>query len=157
MEVMDILEFSGDNRWLSNFFPAEVELDGMKFPSVEHAYQAAKTQPALRALFQSCTAAQAKRFGRTTGEIRPDWEQVKVSIMRDLIRQKFAQGTDLGTRLQATGTGQIVEGNSWGDTFWGVCQGNGQNWLGRLLMEHRAALLTPNAGVSGPNGTWRAV
>lgn len=144
---MDILEFQGEHRWLSNFWPAPVLLDGVLFPSIEHAYQAAKTHPSQREPFRHCTAGQAKRLGRTV-EIRADWEQVKVPTMRSLVEQKFTHGTDLGEKLKATGDGKIVEGNHWGDVFWGACKGRGQNWLGRLLMERRAFLQAPNAKVS---------
>lgn len=145
---MDILEFQGEHRWLSNFWPATVTLDGVIFPSIEHAYQAAKTHPSQREPFQNCTAGQAKKLGRTV-EMRADWEQVKVPTMRLLIEQKFAPCTDLGEKLKATGDGKIVEGNQWGDVFWGVCGGRGQNWLGRLIMERRAFLQAPNADVTG--------
>ena len=135
----DILEFQGEHRWLSNFWPAEVILDGMLFPSVEHAYQAAKTHPAKRTPFRTCTAGQAKRLGRGA-EMRADWEIVKVPTMRSLIEQKFAPGTVLGEKLVATGSVKIIEGNMWGDVFWGVCKGKGANHLGALLMERREFL-----------------
>ena len=140
---MDILKFQGQHRWLSNFWPAQVVLDGKIFPSVECAYQAAKTHPLQRGPFLYCEAWQAKRLGRTV-ELRSDWEQVKVPTMRSLIEQKFAPDTELGEKLKATGNCQIVEGNYWGDVFWGVCKGRGQNWLGRLLMERRAFLQAHN-------------
>jgi len=89
-------------------------------------------------VFLGCTPGQAKRRGRTV-PMRPKWESVKVETMRGLLAQKFSQGTELGNRLAALG-GAIVEENSWGDTFWGVCNGVGENWLGRLLMEQRARL-----------------
>ena len=145
---MDILEFQGEHRWLSNFWPATVTLDEVSFPTIEHAYQAAKTAPSQREQFRHCTAGQAKKLGRTV-RMRADWEQVKVATMRSLVEQKFAPGTELGEKLKATGSGQIVEGNNWGDVFWGVCRGRGQNWLGRLLMERRAFLQAPNAVVTG--------
>jgi len=135
----DILEFQGEYRWLSNFWPASVALDGVLYASVENAYQAAKTHPTKRGPFVSCTAGTAKRLGRCV-EVRPDWEQVKLQTMRLLIQQKFAQGTALAEKLAATGECLIVEGNNWGDTYWGVCNGRGQNNLGRLIMEQREAL-----------------
>lgn len=138
---MDILEFKGEHRWLSNFWPAQVFLDGTLFQSIEHAYQAAKTHQSQRDPFRHCTASQAKRLGHTVKR-RADWEQVKVPTMRLLIAQKFAPGTELGEKLKATGNCQIVEGNHWNDTFWGVCKGHGQNWLGRLIMEQRRFLQT---------------
>ena len=138
-EPTSIFEFQGEYRWLSNFWPAPVTFDGLHFPSVENAYQAAKTDKCNRSQFQTCTAGQAKRLGRTV-EVREDWERVRVDVMRDLIAQKFAPGTALSEKLLGTGDQEIIEGNRWGDTFWGVCQGHGQNWLGRLLMEHRLRL-----------------
>lgn len=140
MDDQPIVSFSGAFRFLSNFHPSEVTLDGERYPSVEHAYQAAKSlDPAIRArLRNGCASAQAKRLGVWGTELRPDWEQVKVGIMLGLLRQKFARGTLRGQQLDATGDRQLVEGNWWGDTFWGVCGGVGENQLGKLLMQVRA-------------------
>lgn len=149
-----IWEFRGNYRWLSNFWPAEVILDGWIFQSVENAYQAAKTHPSQRGPFRVCTAAQAKRLGRAV-EMRPEWEQEKVPTMRALIAQKFSPDSELGERLKATGDCYIVEGNHWGDTFWGVCRGRGENWLGRLIMERRTflqALPKKNPAEAGQRG-----
>lgn len=134
--------FQDEHRWLSNFWPAKVVLDGVTYPSVEHAYQAAKTHPSERAPFQRCTAAQAKKLGREI-PVRSGWSDEKVAIMRALIEQKFAPGSELARKLVATGDCQLVEGNSWGDTFWGVCRGTGQNLLGEILMDRRTALTQP--------------
>lgn len=132
-----IISFDGDERFLSNFWPCAVGLDGDEYPSIEHAYQAAKAAKAEdRKVFQSpqMTAGQAKRAGRTL-EIRADWEQVKVKVMRDLIQQKFKFGSFLGGKLSELWDWHIEEGNTWGDTFWGVCRGRGENHLGKLLMQ----------------------
>ena len=107
------------------------------YPSTEHAYQAAKfldedIQQKIRNL---PTANAAKKAGRQKG-IRPDWDTVKVDIMRGLLREKFSQEPEKQVLL-STGERELVEGNWWGDTFWGVCEGKGENWLGRLLMEVR--------------------
>lgn len=135
-----ITSFNGDYRWLSNFWHARVILDGVSYPTVENAYQAAKTLvPLARERFERCTPGEAKRLGRKV-KMRSDWERVKLAIMRDLIAQKFAPGSRLAASLLATGKAEIIEGNSWGDRFWGVCNGTGQNHLGRLLMERRAIL-----------------
>lgn len=135
-----INSFSGDYRFLSNFWPCKVVFDGVTYPSVEHAYVAAKTpDPILRMQIASIeTAGQVKKFGRKL-ELRPDWDSVKVGIMRDLIRQKF-KDAELAALLVATGDALLVEGNWWGDTFWGVCKGVGDNWLGRILMEVRSEI-----------------
>lgn len=134
-----ITSFSGEYRWLSNFAPSLVVFDGVVYPTIEHAYQAAKTQPSLRDPFKHGTPGQAKRLGQKV-TIRADWEQVKVSIMRSLIERKFMPHTTLGDKLVATGMADLVEGNTWGDRFWGVCGGTGRNWLGTLLMERRSFL-----------------
>jgi ribA/ribD-fused uncharacterized protein len=143
--VMAIDKFEGEYRFLSNFWPSEVKLkDGKEkfsYDTVEHAYQAAKTldtqERAHVAL--SKTAAEAKKRGKKV-TMRPDWDEVKVGVMRDLIDQKF-EDAELGMKLLKTGDAKLIEGNWWGDTFWGVCKGVGENWLGRLLMEKREALV----------------
>lgn len=129
--------FTGQYRFLSNFYPAWVHYKGIDYPSVEHAYQAQKTDiPSEQvAISKLSTPAQAKRMGRQV-KWRRDWDKVKVGVMRDLLQIKFAQ-QELLQKLLATGDEQLVEGNWWGDRFWGVCHGEGQNMLGKLLMEVR--------------------
>lgn len=141
--AQSITSFQGEYRWLSNFWPAPVSLDGVVYPSVEHAYQAAKTDPCLRAPFLTCTPGEAKRLGRFA-PIRPEWERIKIQTMRDLIGQKFTAGMPLAEKLIATARRELVEGNTWGDVFWGVCRGRGDNWLGRLLMARRDHLIIAN-------------
>lgn len=87
------------------------------------------------------TAGQAKRRGYRV-KLRDDWELVKLGIMEDLVRQKFNEKT-LGDMLLATGDAELVEGNDWGDKFWGVCDGEGQNMLGKILMKVRSEKLSP--------------
>jgi len=129
--------FSGDFRWLSNFAPAPVMLDGVEYPTTEHAYQAAKTtdDAEREAVRQCATPGRAKRMGREI-TMRFDWDDVKEAVMLDLTRQKYAL-PEYRERLLATGEREIVEGNTWGDTFWGVCNGVGKNKLGRILMQVR--------------------
>lgn len=126
--------FQGDYRFLSNFWPAKVTLDGVEYPTVEHAYVAAKTlNNELRASVLACASpGDAKRLGRRFS-LRPDWDDVKLGVMESLLRQKFAI-TALKAKLVATHPHELVELNTWGDTFWGVCRGSGANHLGRLLM-----------------------
>lgn len=136
---MAIEEFQGQYRFLSNFVPASVMLDGVKYATVEHAFQAAKTLDLKeRELFQNINPAEAKKRGKQV-KIREDWEQVKISVMRDLLVQKFSKPT-YQSKLLATKGQQLIEGNYWGDVFWGVCRGEGQNHLGKLLMEIRDSL-----------------
>lgn len=132
--------FQGRHRWLSNFWPSAVLMDGLLYGSVENAYQAAKAHPSQRRPFLGCCSpGQAKRLGRRV-PLPADWEQRKVGVMRSLLRDKFSPGSQLAAQLLATGDAPLVEGNTWGDRFWGVCGGVGENHLGRLLMERRAEL-----------------
>lgn len=134
-----INEFQREFRFLSNFWPAPVALDGVVYPSVEHAYVAAKTLDlSARHVILNSTPGEAKRYGRTL-KLRSDWEQVKIPVMRDLVSQKFAH-RGLAAKLRATGDAELIEGNTWGDTFWGVCKGRGQNHLGKILMGVREAI-----------------
>lgn len=141
-----ILEFRGPYRFLSNVWPAAVLIDGICYPTAEHAYQAQKTLDpvARRAVAQCRTPADAKRHGRALS-LRYDWDNARVSAMRAVIRAKFdpALHSDLCASLVATIPAVLCEGNNWNDTFWGVdlATGYGQNWLGRLLMERRSALI----------------
>lgn len=136
---MAINKFFGPYQFLSNFWPSEVELEGAKYPTVEHAYQAAKTTvPEEREKIRlAASAGAARKLGRKV-TIRPDWEAIKVSIMADLLDQKFSG--ELSLKLQATGSEELIEGSWWGDTYWGVCKGEGQNILGKLLMKIRENL-----------------
>lgn len=138
---MTIQGFTGEYRWLSNFWPVQVTLDGMDFPSVEHAFQAAKTLDLeTREIFQAGTAGAAKRLGRKL-EVRPDWEEMKREVMLGLTRQKYRNARGLLEKLLATGDQGIVEGNYWHDNYWGQCLcgtcGEGLNTLGRILVQVR--------------------
>lgn len=139
--MQDIHGFFGDHRWLSNFWPARVTMDWEEYPTVEHAYQAAKTfdRNVRLAIQNAQTAGQAKRLSPTGKLLRPDWEHVRVQIMDDLLRQKFSN-PELAQKLVSTGECTIEETNAWGDIFWGVCNGKGENTLGKLLMEIRSDL-----------------
>ena len=111
---------------------------GTRFPSTEHAYQAAKCVDANdRQHFIDCTPGQSKRRGKLVLK-RPDWNQVKLNIMYELCQQKF-QHPDLMALLMATDGQELIEGNTWGDTYWGVCGGEGSNHLGQVLMQIRSA------------------
>jgi len=136
-----ITDFFGDHRFLSNFFPSEIEVEGKKYPTVEHAYQAAKTQdPEWReAIRNASTAKEAKNLGRKCPP-RKEWDDLKIPTMKDLLKRKF-QDKKLAKKLVETHPKELVEGNWWGDTFWGVCHGKGKNWLGKLLMEVREELM----------------
>ena len=133
--------FRGEFDWLSNFFLCRVEFEGMNFSNVEAAFQAAKCLDMKeRERFFGLSGGQAKRLGRRV-ELRSDWEEVKIEIMRQVLKSKFTQNSELREKLIATGDTELIEGNNWRDFYWGVCNGKGQNHLGKLLMEVRAELV----------------
>lgn len=135
-----IKEFKYEHSFLSNFYPVGVTYEGLTFQSVEAAFQAAKlANVEERYQFTTLNASEAKRAGRRI-ILRKDWEQVKISVMRELLIAKFLGNPKLGRLLLETGSEELVEGNTWNDTFWGVCNGYGENHLGKLLMEIRDIL-----------------
>lgn len=148
-----IEQFNDRYRFLSNFFPVVIFYEGDRYPSVEHAYQAAKCrdredrkQFQCRVFrWQNITAGQAKRLGRKV-TLRDNWTNpsVRCKLMISLLRQKFRE-EPLRELLLKTGEAELIEGNDWNDTFWGVCRGHGDNVLGRLLMHVRKELreMTP--------------
>ena len=136
-----IKSFKGKYEFLSNFATCRVVYNGVLYPTVEHAYQAAKClHDEDRKVFRFIdTPGEAKRWGRVV-TLRPDWESVKLSIMEDLVRQKF-RNERLRKLLLETAGEELVEGNTWKDTFWGVCNGVGENNLGKILMKIREEIL----------------
>ena len=136
-----IESFHGDYRFLSNFWLCPVEYNDMIYPSSEHAFQATKAsnQKDHDFVASAQTPGVAKRRGKQLklqNRLRADWTQVSLSVMATVLRAKF-RNADLRTLLLETGDAELVEGNTWGDTFWGVCDGKGENWLGILLMALR--------------------
>lgn len=148
---MTIDYFSGPYWWLSNFYPCVVELDGESYPTVEHAYQAAKTRALEDRKIIQCaeTPGQAKRYGQQV-LLRSDWEDIKLKVMLELLRQKFELNSMLAARLTNTFPGDLVEGNYWDDEFWGVCNGVGENHLGKLLMLVREEVMQMKSGDGWP-------
>jgi len=135
-------EFKADNFWLSNFAASPIRFESLNYPTVEHAYQAAKTldQSERLQIAELKTPGQAKRAGRKL-TLRTDWEEVKSIIMKQLLRLKFSK-EPFKSRLLATGSEHLQEGNRWGDINWGVDldSGEGKNMLGKLIMEIRDEL-----------------
>ena len=137
-----IESFTGKYRWMSNFHPVDIPFEGRTYMSVEAAYVAAKTldETERKFIHSLPTSGKCKAFGRNGITLRYDWDHIKLGVMEQLLREKFKERTDLATRLIETGDCEIIEGNWWGDTFWGVCKGKGENHLGRLIMKIRSEL-----------------
>lgn len=129
--------FINEFRWLSNFAPCHIFYGGLRFDTVEHAYQAAKTtDPRAKLQIQACVfPGYAKRMGKRV-PMRGDWDEIKLSVMLDLVRQKFSDRS-YKLLLLETGDQEIIEGNHWGDVYWGVCKGVGENHLGKIIMQVR--------------------
>ena len=139
---MKIDKFDGEYFFLSNFYfcPAPIYDEfGIAYPTVEHFFQAKKSLNHSDRVMIAATArpGEAKRLGRQV-KLRPDWEEVKLNVMAEGLRQKFSD-PDLRNRLLATGDAKLIEGTTWGDTTWGIDlnTGEGENHLGKLLMELR--------------------
>ena len=143
---MTISGFQGENRFLSNFWPCVMPVRlkdcDLDFFTVEAAYVAAKTTDynIRKAVANLLTPGDCKRFGKGI-QLRYDWEVVKRDIMHDLVWQKFSKNPELKEKLLATGDQELIETNKWGDVYWGVCNGKGQNHLGKILMKVRRELL----------------
>jgi ribA/ribD-fused uncharacterized protein len=128
--------------------------DVREYKSVEHAFQALKTLDMLEreAIRSARSPSEAKAMGRTV-KLRPDWDDKKIGFMRMLVRQKFSTNP-LRSELMATGEAELIDGNYWHDTFWGMCGGVGTNHLGKILMEVRREIAdeqkaTPVSQVTG--------
>jgi ribA/ribD-fused uncharacterized protein len=137
-----ISSFSGDHSFLSNFYKVSIALDykgsPLIFPSAEHAFHFAKCTNIedRRKVRAASECGEAKRIGREMC-LRSDWEDVKYGIMETIVLRKFLQNKDLALKLIATHNKVLIEGNIWGDRTWGVCRGEGLNWLGIILMDVR--------------------
>jgi ribA/ribD-fused uncharacterized protein len=144
-------KFEGRYHFLSNFYLCKVEHQGIVYPSVEHFYVAMKsndeqlvdgkyyTTGDLREFVSTIpTATEVKRFGRKL-KLRKDWDTKKIEVMNFGVREKFKNEL-LKKLLLETGKEELIEGNWWNDKFWGVCDGKGENHLGKILMEVRREL-----------------
>lgn len=139
--------FRGVLAFCSNMYLAAV----FGYGSNEHAFVASKTLDLGERAWvrHEPNPYHAKRMGRRLA-LRPDWEDIKLHVMETLVREKFARHPDLAKQLLATGDVELVERNHWGDTFWGVCNGRGENHLGRILMLVRDELRSRAAEENEP-------
>ena len=138
-----ISSFSGEFEFLSNFSYSPITVDGKKYITVEHAFQAIKTHdPVEKQQIADCaTAGRAKRLGRVI-TLRDDWEEIKEETMEELLILKF-NNPELKKKLMGTWPKILLEGNMWHDNTWGDCKcpdciTPGKNILGNLLMKVRS-------------------
>lgn len=162
--MKDILGFEGETAYLSNFYPCEIpvklEVENGNltktylfiFSSTEAAFQGFKvfrdidhpTKSELEEFrkYTEYTPSKAKAMGR---QKKPTfnvsyWNRIRNSVMERLLKIKFTHNKDLGEKLYKTGSVYLEETNTWGDKYWGVCNGEGENTLGKLLMKVRSDL-----------------
>lgn len=128
----------------SNFSAHPFELDGHRWPTSEHYFQAQKFvgtshYDELRAASSPMAAA---RMGRSRKRpLRKDWERVKDDVMRAAVMAKFRAYPQLGELLCQTAGARLIEETT-GDSYWGCGRhGTGKNMLGVILMETRATLI----------------
>ena len=132
---MVIDDFRGEYFFLSNFYPVEVTYEGYSYKNNEAAFQAQKDL-SRREEFINLNPMMSKIKGKKV-KLRDDWNEAKVSIMEEIVRCKFDQNPDIKEKLINTKGKTLIEGNKWNDTFWGMCNGKGENILGKILMNLR--------------------
>ncbi len=140
-----VKQFNKEYERFSNFFPCTVNFEGRDYPTIEHAFQASKSKDEMFrkkiSELPADIAGKAKRLGRQV-VLRKDWSMVNISIMRNLLMQKFAYDS-FKELLISTDDEMIIEGNYWHDNFWGDCYCKkckdieGKNNLGKLIMKVR--------------------
>ncbi len=133
-----IVCFDGEYAFLSNFYETPIFYKDLLYQNSEAAFQAQKC-PRRAHEFCVLPPGKAKKLGRKV-ELRIDWDLVKNAVMHDVVKAKFTQNPDLRKKLIDTGYEELVEGNYWNDKYWGVCNGEGLNMLGKILMVVREEL-----------------
>lgn len=132
--------FGPTYRFLSNYEICEIFYEGITYSSSEGAYQAAKTfDEDIKLRIVKMSPSEAKKFAYKL-DVRKDWKDVRVDVMYNILKDKFTRNEYLKVRLLATGEKYLEETNHWKDIFWGVCEGEGENTLGKLLMKIREEL-----------------
>ena len=137
---MPVTEFQGEYRFLSNFWISPFVYEGIRFRTVQHAFQAAKCDKDedIARIQMTMSPGTVKRIARTI-QMREGWNELRLEFMEEFVRAKFQQHPDLMAQLKKI-SGPIQEGNLWGDVFWGVDlkTGKGENNLGKIIMKIRS-------------------
>ena len=142
--------FFDEYRYLSNYHIQPIIYNGKSYISTENAYQASKTtlEEAHEDIRLASSPGKSKKLGQLV-KLRPDWEEVKEQIMREVVWLKFNADADLANKLISTNNAYLIEGTVWHDNFYGICLKKncekcehkiGKNILGKILMETRKRL-----------------
>lgn len=145
-----ITGFFGEYRFLSNYFSSKFFYNGKVFTTAEHAFHYMKVDPNedlpetnvkswRYRILNAQTPGDAKKLGRRC-PMRKDWNDKRVEVVKSIVFEKFKQNKSLAQKLKETGDAYLEETNTWNDKFWGVCDGVGENNLGKILMEVRELL-----------------
>jgi len=148
-DAKNIAGFVAEYRWLSNYFLCRVEWEGRVYGSAEAAYHSGKYLRAERDVFTTLEPDLARKLSRVKPYDTAAWEARQVPTMREVVWAKFSQNPELAKKLLATGDRYLEETNWWGDKFWGVYRGEGQNLLGKIIMDTRARLAKESAAAPG--------
>lgn len=132
-----INRFINEYAFLGNFFPSTLSYNNMLWPTVEHAYQASKTNDIKqRLLINKCKSPyDAKKLGQCIILI-DNWQINKIRIMQEIIHEKF-KNPILQTLLLQTNDEELINVNFYNDIFWGIYNNLGENHLGKILMNER--------------------
>lgn len=132
--------FVGKEEWLSNYWPCEVEVAGMKFKSVENAFYASMFFKSKEIMREIAAAPQldARRIARQhfldkSEGFDEGHAKRKVEIMGKLVWAKFIGNEYLQKKLLLTGNVPLINSNKIGEAYWGVVDGVGENMLGKIL------------------------
>ena len=128
------MKFRNKYYFLSNFYPSPFKIKKITFPTVEHYFQCMKciSKKEFNLILSCKSPSEAKKLGRKV-KLRKGWKEIRVKIMKKGVYEKFKQNATLRKKLINI-EGEIKEENTWNDTFWGVCNGDGKNILGEILM-----------------------
>ena len=138
------MRFNGDYEFLSNFYEAPIIVNNIPYRNTEAAFQSFKLlDKSKRSQFSNLSGPEAKALGRKV-DLREDWDQIKDQVMEGVVGIKFKSHPELKAKLLAV-QDPIVEDNTWNDTYWGVCNGKGENKLGQILTELRADFIKETA------------
>lgn len=141
-EINKITKFQGDYKCLSNFYKCDVVFCDVTWQSAEVAFQAMKCNDEnCWESFKNLGSIDAQKLGKTVN-LRPDWDEIKLQSMHDIVLSKFSNNNFLKQKLLSTGDDELINGNHWRDKYWGVDEttGQGENHLGKILMQVRNEL-----------------
>lgn len=153
MNNTSILGFFEEYSFLSNFYVSDVWFEGIKYPSSENAYQAAKVAISDRHKLTNCSPGESKKLWKQLNPLysSKEWDDIKFKVMTRIVTEKFLSNDELLEKLCNTHPLHLEETNWWGDVYWGVCKGKGKNQLGSILMNIRRDYLYHTLDVMSPN------